>query len=251
MEIGLSPIWGTLAKNGAYGATANRAEVPPYSAGRRAPACVSKDGESLGPGGQTALPPYLGWSSTLPRCRDPGAGGNPVRASRRPATHLVFLGTLERLYPWRLSSQGQPSSDVPLVTATERMLLLACGPTWARYTSLVGAAALRVADLAWHKADPRRLPPTSEPRPPISEPRPATALLGEPWRVWARDIPCIDGLSRSPAWWYPSVPLVPAGVSAEIGGLGWRQPEPKGVGQVAATRSPQEVFDHHVQALGA
>src|SRR5215218_11174989 len=108
MEIRLSPIWGTLAKNGAYGATANRAEVSPHSPGRRAPACVVKDGESLGPGGQTALPPYLGWSPTLPRCRDPGAAGNPVRASRRPATHLVFLGTLEGLYPWRLSSRGQP-----------------------------------------------------------------------------------------------------------------------------------------------
>ena len=105
MEIGLSPIWGTTAKNGAYGATANRAELPPYSPGRRAPSCVAKDGESLGPGGQAALSPYLGWSPTLPRCRDPGPAGNPVRAIRRPATHLVLLGTLERpAPPWRLTS---------------------------------------------------------------------------------------------------------------------------------------------------
>src|SRR5215216_1566615 len=138
MEIGLPPIWGTLVRNGADGATANRAEVPPDSAGRRAPSCVSKDGESLGAGGQTALPPDLGWSPTLPRCRDPGAGGNPVRASRRPATHLVFLGTLERLHSWRLTSQGQPSSDVPLVTATRAHASSGCGPTWIRPAPLAG-----------------------------------------------------------------------------------------------------------------
>src|SRR5215217_7222689 len=51
------------------------------------------------PGGPAALRPYLGWSPTLPRCRDPSAGGNPVRAIRRPANHLVFLGTLKRLHP--------------------------------------------------------------------------------------------------------------------------------------------------------
>jgi hypothetical protein len=73
------PHMGTLTRNGAYGATANRAEVPPYSAGRRAPSCIAQDGESLGPGGQTALPPYLGRPPTLPRSRDPGVGR---RASR-------------------------------------------------------------------------------------------------------------------------------------------------------------------------
>jgi predicted SnoaL-like aldol condensation-catalyzing enzyme len=80
----------------------------------------------------------------------------------------------------------------------------------------------------------------------------ATALLGEPWRVWARDIPlyrrAVPGHRHGGT---PASLLSAAGVSAEIGGLGWQQPEPKGVGQVAATRSPQEVFDHHVQALGA
>jgi hypothetical protein len=86
------------------GANANRAEVPPYSAGRRAPPCVPKDGEPLGTEGHAALPPHLGWPPTLPRRRDPGAGGNAVRAIRRPAAHLVFLGTLERLHPWRLTS---------------------------------------------------------------------------------------------------------------------------------------------------
>src|SRR5688500_4242731 len=86
------PHMGDTAKNGAYGATANRAEVSPYSAGRRAPACVSQDGESLGPGGSPALSPYPGWPSTLPRCRDPGAAGSPVRPTGGwPAAHVVSL----------------------------------------------------------------------------------------------------------------------------------------------------------------
>jgi hypothetical protein len=164
MSVGSSPTWGTLAENGAYGATANRAEVPTDSTGRRAPSCVPKDGESLGAGGQAALPPYLGRPPTLPRCRDPGVGGNPVRAIHgRPAAHLVSLGTLERLHPRRPTSQGQPSGDVPLMTATARMLLLACGPDVDRARPARGAAALRVADLGW-QGRPRRLPPSSEPR---------------------------------------------------------------------------------------
>src|SRR5829696_8563378 len=60
--------------------------------------------------------------------------------------------------PWQLSSQGQPSSDGPLVTATERMLLLACGPTWTRYTSLVGQRRSAWRTLA-SKGDPRRAAP--------------------------------------------------------------------------------------------
>ena len=94
------PHMGDSRKNGAHGANANRAEVPTYSAGRRAPSCVSQDGESLGTGGQAALPPHPGWPPTLPRCRDPGIGEDPFRAFRRPAAHLVFLGTPERLHPW-------------------------------------------------------------------------------------------------------------------------------------------------------
>jgi hypothetical protein len=102
------PHMGDSRKNGAHGANANRAEVPTYSAGRRAPSCVSQDGESLGTGGQAALPPHPGWPPTLPRCRDPGIGGDPVRAFRRPAAHLVFLGTLERLHPWLPPCEGEP-----------------------------------------------------------------------------------------------------------------------------------------------
>jgi hypothetical protein len=187
MEIGLSPIWGTLAKNGAYGATANRAEVPPYSAGRRAPSCVSKDGESLGAGGQTALPPYLGWSPTLPRCRDPGAGGNPVRAIRRPATHLVFLGTLERLHRWRLTSQGQPSSDVPLVTATRAHASIACGPNVDQvHVARGGSGAPRGGPWLARKT------PAGCPR--QASPAWAIALLGEPWRGSGPGTsPCVDG----------------------------------------------------------
>jgi hypothetical protein len=39
------------------------------------------------------------------------------------------------------------------------------------------------------KGDPRRLPPTSEPR--LGD----RLVRGSPGGVWARDIPCIDGLS--------------------------------------------------------
>jgi len=60
--------------------------------------------------------------------------------------------------------------------------------TWTRHTSLVGAAALRVADLAW-QGDPRRLPPTSEPHPGDR------LVRGSPGGVWARTSPCIGGLS--------------------------------------------------------
>ena len=36
---------GDTRQNGAYGATANRAQVPTYSPGRGAASCVAKDGE--------------------------------------------------------------------------------------------------------------------------------------------------------------------------------------------------------------
>jgi hypothetical protein len=65
---------------------------------------------------------------------------------------------------------------------------MACGPDVDQASSLAGAAALRVADLG-RQGDPRRLPPTSEPRP-------GNRLVrGSPGGVWARDIPYLDGLS--------------------------------------------------------
>ena len=60
--------------------------------------------------------------------------------------------------------------------------------TWTRHAPLAGAAALRVADLGW-QGDPRRLPPTSEPRL-------AIALLGGALAGSGPGTsPCIDGLS--------------------------------------------------------
>src|SRR6266511_4604227 len=96
------PKWGTTGKNGAHGAPANRAEVPTHSAGRRAPPCVTKDGQPLGAGGQAALPPHLERPPTLPRPGNPGAAGNPVRAiGVRPAARHVSLGTPDACNPWR------------------------------------------------------------------------------------------------------------------------------------------------------
>src|SRR5829696_1675142 len=162
MEIGLSPRWGTLAKNGAYGATANRAEVPPYRAGRRAPSCVAKDGESLGPrraGCPISVPWVVTDATPMPRSK---RWWKPC-PSHPPASQPPGLPRhTETSAPWQLSSQGQPSSDGPLVTATERMLLLACGPTWTRYTSLVGQRRSAWRTLA-SKGDPRRAAPTREP----------------------------------------------------------------------------------------
>jgi hypothetical protein len=75
------PQVGDDPQNGAHGARAKRAEVPTHSAGRRTPPRVTKDGQPLGAGGQAALPPHLGRPPPLPRPGDPGAAGNPVRAS--------------------------------------------------------------------------------------------------------------------------------------------------------------------------
>jgi hypothetical protein len=129
MGVGwLSPLWGTTGKNGAHGAKANRAEVPPNGAGRRAPPCVPKDGESLGAGGEAALPPYLGRPPTLPRCRDPGVGGNPVRAIHsRPAARLVSLGTGTVCIP----GEDVVGPTLERGTGGDRrrpLALLACGP---------------------------------------------------------------------------------------------------------------------------
>src|SRR5215207_7123310 len=166
MSVGSSPRWGTSGQNGAHGANA-RAEVPTYSPGRRAPSCVSQDGESLGTGGQAALPPDPGWPPTLPRCRDPGIGGDPVRAIRRPAAHLVSLGTLERLHPWlppceenrggprtcdavrrELLSWGAGRPSVPLSSLTlGRDVALMCPgaaltPSWNAYSVDVSSGAV-------------------------------------------------------------------------------------------------------------
>ena len=61
----------------------------------------------------------------------------------------IALATWETTYRWR-----------PLRTARFRWRV---DQTWTRHVPLVGAAALRIADLGW-QGDPRRLPPTSDPR---------------------------------------------------------------------------------------
>jgi hypothetical protein len=94
------PQTGDDSKNGEDGAPANRAQVPAHRAGRRASPCVTKDSQPLGAGGQAALPPHLGRPPTLPRPRDPGAAGNPVRTIHgRPAARLVSLGTPDVSHP--------------------------------------------------------------------------------------------------------------------------------------------------------
>jgi hypothetical protein len=50
----------------------------------------------------------------------------------------------------------------PLETARNGSAPMACGPNVDQARPLAGAAALRIADLAW-QGDPRRLPPTSGP----------------------------------------------------------------------------------------
>jgi hypothetical protein len=74
---------------------------------------------------------------------------------------------------------------------------MACGPNVDQARSLAGAAALCVADLGW-QGDPRRLPPTSEPRAGDRLVRGALAGSGP------GTSPYIDGLSLVTGWWYPS-----------------------------------------------
>jgi hypothetical protein len=62
--------------------------------------------------------------------------------------------------------------------------------TWTRHARSRGAVALRVADLAW-QGDPRRLPPTSEPRPGDR------LVWGEPWRGLGQGHPPIYAAVRS------------------------------------------------------
>jgi hypothetical protein len=62
--------------------------------------------------------------------------------------------------------------------------------TWNRHARSRGAVALRVADLAW-QGDPRRLPPTSEPRPGDR------LVWGEPWRGLGQGHPPIYAAVRS------------------------------------------------------
>jgi len=130
------------------------------------------------------------------------------------------------------------ANDVPQETVVNRWAPMACGPNVDQ--ARLGCGGRRSASGPWLA----RQTPAGCPR---QASRPATALLRELWRVGARDIPLYR---RSvPGHRHGGIRtslLSLVGVSAEFGGLGWQQPEPKGVGHVAATRSPQEVFNHHV-----
>jgi hypothetical protein len=61
-----------------------------------------------------------------------------------------------------------------VVTAADRLHCWRVAQGWTRHVSLVGAAALRVADRGWQGRPP--------PAAPTSKPRLAIALVGEPWR---------------------------------------------------------------------
>jgi hypothetical protein len=94
------PKPGDDSKNGERVAPANPAQVPAHSPGRRTPPGVPKDGQPPGPRGHAALLPHLGRPPTLPRRRDPGPAGNPVRAILgRLAAHLACR-TRHHCCPW-------------------------------------------------------------------------------------------------------------------------------------------------------
>ena len=90
------------------------------------------------------------------------------------------------------------ANDAPLETAANRSAPMGCGPNVDQARPARGAAALRVADLGWQGRPPPAAP-TSEPR------RGERLVRGSPGGVWARDIPCIDGLSLVTAMGYPSL----------------------------------------------
>jgi hypothetical protein len=87
----------------------------------------------------------------------------------------AWLDLNQRPHPYQGSAPGlvSPGWDLrpgrtmygwrPLETARNRSAPMACGPNVDQARSLAGAAALRIADLGW-QGDPRRLPPTSDPR---------------------------------------------------------------------------------------
>jgi hypothetical protein len=105
------------------------------------------------------------------------------------ALGLVSPGWLLRpgrtMYRWR-----------PLRTARLRWHV---DQTWTRHAHSRGQRRS-----AWRtlpgKVDPRRLPPTSEPR------HGNRLVRGSPGGVWARDIPCIDGLSLVTGMVVPQLP---------------------------------------------
>jgi hypothetical protein len=238
MGVGSSPIRGTTARNGAQGAAANRAEVPPDRTGRRAPSCVPKDGQSLGAGGPAALPPDLGRAPTLPRCRDTGVGGNPVRAIRsRPAARLVSLGTLERLHRWRLTSQ-RPTLERR--TAADACFCWRVAQTWIRTRRSWGQRRSAWRTLAG-KRDPRRLPPTSEPAMTIA------LLGGAPAGSGPGTSLCIGGCPWSPAGWYPSALRVQT-TRTTVAGLDYLAPRSR---REQATSSLSGTFAGCVQAARA
>ena len=122
----------------------------------------------LGDRDQCRLPAKMLWWA----CQDLNLGPHPYQGSAPgPVSAGSRLPPARTTYRWR-----------PLETVANRSAPMACGPNVDQARPLAGAAALRVADLGW-QGDPRRLPPTSEPRPGDR------LVRGSPGGVWARDIP--------------------------------------------------------------
>jgi hypothetical protein len=155
---------------------------------------VEPDAGVGGPGGGDGVPAGMG---VRPR-RGPGwQRAFPPRCRQRCDLRGWLVG-LPGLEPGTSSLSGfctgahfpriawmTCANDVPLTTAGDRWRV---AQTWTRHAPLAGAAALRVADLAWQGRPP--------PAAPDKRTRPATALLGGALGGSGPGTsPCIDGLS--------------------------------------------------------
>jgi hypothetical protein len=111
-----------------------------------------------------------------------GTSATHLVCGRRPYLDLILIRVL---HPG-LFALDRTCHLRERCTARDRCEPLSSDGVWTNMDQTrpaCGGAALRVGALAG-KADLRHLPPTSEPRPG-------------------------NRFARSPAWWYPSVPLVP------------------------------------------
>ena len=116
-----------------------------------------------------------------------------AKAAGTSATHvglqppaLTWTSSLSGFCPWACFRRTAPATcanDLPLETATNRSAPMACGPDVDQARPARGGQrrSARRGPLAGN-GDPRRLPPTSEPR------HHNRLVRGSPGGVWARDI---------------------------------------------------------------